>query len=167
MRDTNITFNSEAVQPVASNHWLYEWTKARHLTLITTFSEKKISVYRLFDIGINQILVATHILKAQGGDDALQAMADDMTIKEPAGHVFNDPKSVGIQPFRLESSYENINFTDREDFDRSKYSRVMNMRESNSHPFNLDLDFDIYFEHGDEALTLLTQQSDDGVNFIA
>ena len=43
----------------------------------------------------------------------------------------------------------------------------MNLKESNSHPFDLDFDFDVYFEHGDEALTLLTQQSEDGKNFIA
>jgi hypothetical protein len=43
----------------------------------------------------------------------------------------------------------------------------MNLKEVNTHPFNIDLDFDIFFEHGDEALTLLTQQSKDGKSFIA
>jgi hypothetical protein len=149
--------NSEAVKPDASKNWLSEATKVRHLTLITTFSEKKISIYRLFDIGINQIVVATHILKAQPGNDALQSMADDMSIKEPMGLVYSDVKSVGIQPWSLSSAYETINFTDKADFDKTKYSRVMNMRESNSHPFNIDLDFDIFFEHTDEPLVLLTQ----------
>lgn len=52
-RDKGIILNSEAVKPEPANNWLKEATKVRHLTLITTFSEKKISVYRLFDIGIN------------------------------------------------------------------------------------------------------------------
>jgi hypothetical protein len=94
-------------------------------------------------------------------------MADDMTIKEPMGIVYSDTRSVGIQPWNLSSAYENIIFSDRTDFDKSKYQRVMNLKESNSHPFDLDFDFDVYFEHGDEALTLLTQQSEDGKNFIA
>ena len=66
-----------------SNNWLKENTKKRHQTLITTFSEKKISIYRLFDFEINTIAVTTHILKAMKNDDTLQAMADDMTTKEP------------------------------------------------------------------------------------
>jgi len=52
-RDKGIILNSEAVKPEPANNWLKESTKVRHLTLMTTFSEKKISVYRLFDIGIN------------------------------------------------------------------------------------------------------------------
>lgn len=52
-RDKGIILNHEAVKPEPSNNWLKESTKVRHLTLITTFSEQKISVYRLFDIGIN------------------------------------------------------------------------------------------------------------------
>ena len=94
-------------------------------------------------------------------------MADDMTIKEPMGIVYSDTKSVGIQPWNLSSAYETIQLTDKSDFDKSKYQRVMNMKEENTHPFNIDLDFDIFFEKDDEALTLLTQQSEDGKNFIA
>ena len=70
-RDAGIILNSEAVKPEPANNWLKEATKIRHLTLMTTFSEKKISIYRLFDIGINEIVVVTHILKAKKGADAL------------------------------------------------------------------------------------------------
>lgn len=94
-------------------------------------------------------------------------MADDMTIKEPMGIVYSDTRSVGVQPWNLTSAYEKIEFVDKDNFDKSKYQRVMNLKESNTHPFDLDIDFDIFFEYGDEALTLLTQQSEDGKNFIA
>ena len=43
----------------------------------------------------------------------------------------------------------------------------MNMKEVNTHPFNFDIDFDIFMEHDDEALTLLQNQDSDGKNFIA
>jgi hypothetical protein len=120
------------------------------------FSKKKLSIYRLFDFGLNCVAVTTHILKANAeADDALQAMADDMTTKEPHGIVFSDTKSVGVQPFNVSSQHENIKFTDSEDFDTQKYKRVMNMKEVNTHPFNFDIDFDIFMEHDDEALTLL------------
>jgi hypothetical protein len=83
-------------------------------------------------------------------------MADDMTIKEPAGIVYNDIFSVGMAPWNLSSAYENIDFTEVKDFDKSKYQRVMNLHEHNTHPFDLDLNFDIFIEHGDEPLTILT-----------
>jgi hypothetical protein len=83
-------------------------------------------------------------------------MADDMTIKEPAGIVYNDVQSVGFQPWNLTSAYENIHFIEKDGYDTSKYEKVMNLHEHNTHPFDLDLNFDIYVEHADEALTLLT-----------
>jgi hypothetical protein len=33
--------------------------------MITTFSENKVSIYRLFDIGINCIAVTNHIVKGK------------------------------------------------------------------------------------------------------
>ena len=94
-------------------------------------------------------------------------MADDMTIKEPAGIVYNDVESIGFQSWNLTSAYENIQFVEKDGYDTSKYYKVMNLHEHNTHPFDLDLNFDIYFEHTDEALTLLTKQSEDGKSFIA
>ena len=155
-RDDNVIFNHEVIKKDESYPFLKELTKIRHLTLIVDFSKKKVSIYRLFDFGLNCVAVTTHILKAnEEADDALQAMADDMTTKEPHGIVFSDTKSVGVQPFNVSSQHENIKFTDREDFDNQKYKRVMNMKEVNTHPFNFDIDFDIFMEHDDEALTLL------------
>jgi len=48
-------------------------------------------------------------------------MADDMTIKEPAGIVYNDVQSVGFQPWNLTSAYENIHFVEKDGYDTSKY----------------------------------------------
>jgi hypothetical protein len=64
---------------------------------------------------------------------------------------------VGFAPWSLSSDYENINFTEKLDYDNNKYYKVMNMHEHNTHPFDLDLNFDVFVEHTDEALTLLTQ----------
>jgi hypothetical protein len=43
---------------------LREWTKIKHITKITTFSKKKITMYRLIDLGVNTVFVVQHILKA-------------------------------------------------------------------------------------------------------
>ena len=47
------------------------------------------------------------MIKAKEGDDVdpLQAMADDMTTKEPMGIVYSDTSSIGMQPFNVTSDY--------------------------------------------------------------
>ena len=71
-RDKGIIINGDAVKPDPSKNWLQRATNVRHLTLMFTFSKQKITIYRLFDIGVNQIVVGTHILKGKpNGDDPL------------------------------------------------------------------------------------------------
>lgn len=82
-------------------------------------------------------------------------MADDMTIKEFAGIIDSNTTSVGIQAWNLTSDHENIVFKEKYDIDNDKYQKVYSLKEVNTHPFNLDLDFDIFIEKGDEALTVL------------
>ena len=122
--------------------------------MITTFSEKKISIYRLFDFEINTIAVTTHILKAKKNDDPLQSMADDMTTKEPMGIVYSDVSSIGIQPFNVTSDYETIILSEK-DSSSEAGPRVLNLYEKNTHPFNFEFDLDIFIEKEDEPLTLL------------
>ena len=52
-RDKNIIINRDAVKVDPSKIWLQRATNIRHLTLMFTFSKQKITVYRLFDIGVN------------------------------------------------------------------------------------------------------------------
>lgn len=142
-RDKNVQFNRDAVKADESNNWLKEITKRRHQTLITTFSDKKISIYRLFDFEINTVAVTTHILKAKKNDDPLQSMADDMTTKEPMGIVYSDVSSVGIQPFNVTSDYETIILSEKKN---DGNERVLNLYEKNTHPFNFEFDLDIFIQ---------------------
>ena len=87
--------------------------------------------------------------------DALESMADDMTTKEPAGIVYNNVSSLSVEPFNVTSSYMSLQFTEKEDFDREKYQQVFNLHESNTHPFNFDMNYDIFIEKDEEPLTLL------------
>jgi hypothetical protein len=87
--------------------------------------------------------------------DTLDAMADDMTTKEPAGIVYSDVEAVSIQPFNVTSDYMSLFFTEKADYDKSKYQKVFNLHESNIHPFNFDMNYDIFIEEGEEPLTLL------------
>ena len=99
--------------------------------------------------------------------DALGSMAEDMTTKEPMGIVYSDTQSIGIQPFNLTSDHENLSLTDVTASVGSEYERVLNLQETNNHPFNFNFDIDIYIEKGDEPLTLLQEQTQDGQNFGA
>jgi hypothetical protein len=169
LRDKGIKFNRDVIKPDASYNYLKELTKMRHQTLIITFSPKKISIQRLFDFGINCIALTIHMLKGseEPGVDPLLALADDMTTKEPMGIVNSDVESVSVQPFNVTSYYMNLFLTEKEDFDKSKYDRVLNLHEKNVHPHNFELNFDIFFSHEDQALTMLQNQTADGKNFMA
>lgn len=81
-------------------------------------------------------------------------MAEDFTIKEPHAIVHTDRSRVSMEGFNLTSSNYEYSLSPKEDFDRSKYAQVFNFREKGSHPFQMEYDFDIFIEHGDEALTL-------------
>jgi hypothetical protein len=52
-RDKNVLFNTEAIKKDPSNNFIREWTKIKHMTIIITFSELRITLVRLFDYGIN------------------------------------------------------------------------------------------------------------------
>ena len=82
-------------------------------------------------------------------------MADDQTTKEPAGIVYSNVSALSLQPFNVSSFYMNMDVTNKQQFDSSKYERVMNVHEVNRHPHNYELDFDIYFGKEDQAVTLL------------
>ena len=74
-----------------------------------------------------------------------------MTTKEPMGIVYSDVSSVGIQPFNLTSDYETIVLSEVE----GKESRMLNLYEKNTHPFNFEFNIDFYLPETDEPLTLL------------
>jgi len=61
----------------------------------------------MFDFGLNCISVTMHMIKAResngGGEDALEVMADDLTIKELMAIVNQDTQSLQIMPFNLTS----------------------------------------------------------------
>jgi len=57
-RDENIIFNRESIKYDPENFFIWEWSKIRHMTKIVTFSKKKVSIIRVFDIGINTLMVA-------------------------------------------------------------------------------------------------------------
>jgi hypothetical protein len=61
----------------------------------------------------------------------------------------------------------NLNLTEKNDFDTSKFKRVLHLHEVNRHPHNFELDYDIFFAHSDQPLSLLQPQSEDGNNFMA
>jgi hypothetical protein len=63
-RDQNLIFNKQCIKRDPLNNFLREWTKIKHITKITTFSKKKVTMYRLIDLGVNKVLVVMHILKA-------------------------------------------------------------------------------------------------------
>jgi len=68
--------------------------------------------------------------------------------------VYSDTKSLSLQPFSVQGSTELMNVTEKTDFDHSKYDRVMNFKERNSHPFDITYDFDIFMGKNDEALSI-------------
>ena len=70
-RDENLVVNKLALRANPKKNWLQEYVKVRHQTLIITFSERKISVQRLFDFGINTVAITTHMIKAKDGGDPL------------------------------------------------------------------------------------------------
>ena len=111
------------------------------------------------------------MIKAKEGDnvDPLQAMADDMTTKEPMGIVYSDTSSIGMQPFNVTSDYMqwNVSMRDPSTYDSSIYQKVYRNYENNKHPFGFNLDFDIYIEKRDEPLTLFQEQTQDGLHFMA
>jgi len=45
--------------------------------------------------------------------------------------------------------------TESADFDHDLYDRVLRFEEYGFHPFKLHFDYKVFFEKGDEALTLL------------
>ena len=126
------------------------------MTLLLTFTENTIIISRLFDIGFNCLFVSTTILKAQeDNEDIFARLADDMQVKELHAIVNSDTRSVGLRPFSVQGASESMNLTERTDFDKSKYQNVFNFKERNTHPFNINYDFDIFLEHGDEPLSIL------------
>ena len=154
-RDQNIEFNYEAVPWDKTKSFITEYTKIRHLTLILTFSKNTIIISRLYDIGVNCIFISTTIIKAQeDNEDVFARISDDMTVKELHAIVHSDTKSLSLQPFSVKGSYENMNLTEKKDFDHSKYQRVLNFKETNVHPFNTLFDFDIFMDKNDEALSI-------------
>jgi hypothetical protein len=84
-------------------------------------------------------------------------MADDMTTKEPMGIVYSDTASIGMQPFNVTSDYMQwfVTLKDPSTYDTSQYLKVFNNMENNKHPFNFNLNFDIYIEKSDEPLSLI------------
>lgn len=94
-------------------------------------------------------------------------MADDMQVKELHAIINSDTRSLALRPFSVQGAFESMNLTERTDFDKSKYQNVFNFRERNTHPFNINYDFDIFLEHGDEPLSIVQEQTDDGKHFIA
>ena len=136
-RDQNISFNRELVQPDPNSFFLREWTKIKHLTLIITFSKKKISIIRLFDIGVNTLMVATHILKGGNNfneNDPFSTITDDLTTKEIAAIIYSDRNAVGLREFNVSSSYETLIVSEKKDFDKNKYEKVYNLYEKCVHP---------------------------------
>lgn len=51
------------------------------------------------------------------GPDALEAMADDQTTKEPAGIVYSNVSSLSLQPFNVSSYYMDLSLKSRDSFD--------------------------------------------------
>jgi len=89
-------------------------------------------------------------------------MADDMQVKELHAIIDSDTRSLAIQPFSVQGAFETFNFSERADVDKSKYKRVFNFKERNTHPFNIDYDFDVFIANEDEPLSLVQEQTEDG-----
>jgi hypothetical protein len=105
--------------------------------LIITFSKKKISIIRLFDIGVNTLMVATHILKGGNNfneNDPFATITDDLTTKEIAAIIYSDIKAVGLREFNVSSSYETLIVSEKKDYDNNKYEKVYNLFEKCIHP---------------------------------
>jgi len=109
------------------------------------------------------------MIKGQEGPDVdpLASMASDMCVKEPAAIVYSDTRSLGAEPFSVTGSYMQWNLTEEKTFDTSKYQRVFRNQEINTHPFNFNMDFNIYIGKDDEALSLVQDQSAEGDYFMA
>jgi hypothetical protein len=63
------------------------------------------------------------LIKAQTGEgiDPLQAMADDMTTKEPMGIVHSDVSKFGLQPLSVTSDYMKLELKEKDNFDKNTY----------------------------------------------
>ena len=167
-RDEKIIINKEVVPWDYTQGQVREFTKFRHLTLLLTFTEKTIIISRLFDLGVNCLFISTTIMKAQPDNpDVFARLADDMQVKELHAVINSDTRSLGVQPFSVQGAFETFNFSDKVDFDKEKYSRVFNLYERNTHPFNIEYNFDVFVEKGDEPLSLVQEQTEDGKYFIA
>lgn len=69
---------------------------------------------------------------------------------------------VGIPIVNVSSNMVQMSLNDRHNFDRTKYSRVLNFIDVNDDPNYFNYDFDIFIEHGDEPITLMQDQTADG-----
>ena len=58
-------------------------------------------------------MLTQHLIKADTSDgvDPLNAMADDLTTKEPMGIVFSDVNSFGLKPLNVTSDYMSLAVT--------------------------------------------------------
>jgi len=97
------------------------------------------------------------LIKAQTGEgiDPLQAMADDMTTKEPMGIVYSDVSSFGLKPLSVTSDYMKLEVKEKDTYDRNVYAKVFNLHESNKHPFNFDMNYDIFIGKNEMPITLI------------
>jgi len=121
-----------------------------------TFAKRKITFYRMYSFGLNIILLSSHMIKERtDGEDMLENLAYDMTVKEPMGLADYRTDRVGFEPFTIKGDSYSIDITPKDEFDREEFKAVYNVKELGSHPFVLDIDFDVYEFHEDEALTLL------------
>jgi hypothetical protein len=101
-----------------------------------------------------------------GGNDALDFMAYDMTIKEPSGIIYQDTSSVGIEPFNITGNHYFVELSQK-DPQSSEIEKVFRYVEQGSHPFIFDFDYDILVTKQDEGLSIFQRQTQDGANFIA
>ncbi len=92
-----------------------------------------------------------HMIKADEtkGPESLEAMADDQSTKELQGLVYSDTSSIALQPFNVTGNYMTLNVENKKDFDKSKYSKVLNLHEVNKHPHYFENNYDIFFGKDD------------------
>lgn len=101
------------------------------------------------------MFVSTTILKAQeDNDDVFARLADDMQVKELHALTEYNTRSLSLESFSVKGAFETFALTENSSVDPNKYQRVYNLQETNTHPFNIKYNFDIFVANEDEALSL-------------
>ena len=118
---------------------------------------------RIFDFGLNCLMISVHILKAGvvfNENDPFSDMAVDLTLKELAGLPELNTSTVGIAEWSMKGDYASASMKETKNPNPMKYSRVLNFKEYCNHPFTYNFDYDIFIEHDDEPLTLMQEHGD-------